>query len=94
MPAKLETTNHFDRQVSKLNTDKLNGLSRTLKTFRYFLLTGEKTHGLRFKKIGKDKYEFRINASLRIVCKLLKDTYYLAVVGDHNTIQRYLKSFK
>ncbi|MDI6793372.1 MAG: hypothetical protein QME81_10985 [bacterium] len=41
---------------------------------------------MRFKKIGKDKYEFRINDNLRVVCKLIKDTYYLVAVGDHDTI--------
>ena len=94
MAVKLETTNHFDRQVSKLDVDKLKMLGETLKTFRHFLLTGEKTYGLRFKKIGKDKYEFRINDNIRVACKLLKDTYYLAAVGDHNTIRQYLRSFK
>ena len=93
MPAKLETTNHFDRQVSKLDSNKLEMLGQTLKTFRHFLVTGEKTYGLRFKKIGKDKYEFRINNSLRVVCKLVKGTYYLAVVGDHNTVQQYSRNF-
>jgi len=94
MPAKSETTNHFDRQACKLDPAKLKMLGQTLKGFRHFLLTGEKTYGFRFKKIGKDKYEFRINDSLRVVCKLVKDTYYLAAVGDHNTIKQYLRNFK
>ena len=94
MPPKLETTNHFDRQAGKLDADKLRMLGQTLKAFRFFLLTGEKTYGLRFKKIDKDKYEFRINAGLRVACKLLKDTYYLAAVGDHDTIRRFLRDFK
>jgi len=93
MPLNLETTPHFDRQVRKLSQSQLKLLERTLKGFRYFLDTGEKGYGLRFKKIGKDKYEFRINDNLRIACKLIKDTYYLAACGDHNVIQQYLRNF-
>ena len=82
----------FDRDVKKFTRDEKEKLKRALSAFNRFLQTGEYSHGLRFKKIDHDKYEFRIDLSLRIVTKREGDVYYLIRAGDHDTVRRYLST--
>ncbi|ODS31837.1 MAG: hypothetical protein SCARUB_03049 [Candidatus Scalindua rubra] len=84
----------FERDIKKFRQEKKERLKNTLKDFNRFVATGEKPFGFRFKKINKNKYEFRIDIRLRVVTKLEGDTFYLVKAGDHNEIKRYLRKFR
>ncbi len=81
----------FERDVKKFQQEKKERLKNTLDTFNHFVSTGEKPFGFRFKKINRNKYEFRIDIRLRVVTKLEGDTFYLVRAGNHDEIKRYLR---
>lgn len=58
------------------------------------LKEGDLPKGLGFKKINHDKYEIRADIRLRIAMKLDKDTFFCHVIGDHNSINRYLSHYR
>ncbi len=84
----------FERDIKKFQHEKRERLKSTLDTFNRFVATGEKSFGFRFKKINKNKYEFRVDIRLRVVTRLEGDTFYLVKAGDHNEIKRYLRKFR
>lgn len=84
----------FERDIKKFRQGTRERLKNTLEAFNRFVETGEKTFGFRFKKINKNKYEFRLDIRLRVVTKLEGDTYYLVKAGNHNEIKRYLRKFR
>ena len=84
----------FERDIKKFQHEKKERLKNTLDTFNRFVTTGEKPFGFRFKKINKNKYEFRVDIRLRVVTRLEGDTFYLVKAGDHNEIKRYLRKFR
>ena len=84
----------FERSVKKLTSQEKKLLAGGLEKFNTFLVTRQATLGFRFKKINHDKYEFRIDARLRVVIKKLDDIYYLVIVGNHDKIKQYLRNFR
>ncbi len=81
----------FERSVKKLTRQDKKNLAESLEAFNYFLLTGELPVGLGFKKIGHDKYEFRVDIRLRVVVKAEGNDYYLVLAGNHNEVKRCLR---
>ena len=84
----------FERDIKKFKHEKKERLKNTLDNFNRFVATGKKPFGFRFKKINKNKYEFRVDIRLRVVTKLEGDTFYLVKAGDHNEIKKYLRKFR
>ena len=84
----------LERDIKKFQREKRERLKNTFDTFNRFVATGEKPFGFRFKKINKNKSEFRIDIHLRVVTKLEEDTFYLVKAGNHNEIKRYLRKFR
>jgi len=84
----------FERDIKKFTLQENEKLKRALSALNRFLSTGGHTYGFRFKQINHDKFEFRIDLSLRVVTKREGDTYYLVRAGDHNTVRRYLAAYK
>ena len=82
----------FERDVKKFTPQEKEKLKKALSAFNRFLKTQEGSTGFRFKKINHDKFEFRIDLSLRVVTKREGDVYYLVCAGDHDTVRRYLRS--
>jgi len=83
----------FIRSAKKLSSSDKNQLAESLEQFNNFILIGELPLGLGFKKIGQDKYEFRVGLRLRVVAKAVGDTYYLVFVGSHDEVKRYLRRY-
>jgi mRNA-degrading endonuclease RelE of RelBE toxin-antitoxin system len=81
----------FERSVKKLAPQDKKRLALSLEAFNSFLCSGECPHGLGFKKINHDKFEFRVDIKLRVIVKAQGDNYYLVLVGSHDEIKRYLK---
>jgi mRNA-degrading endonuclease RelE of RelBE toxin-antitoxin system len=84
----------FERSVKKLTKEDRIQLAKGLDLFNSFLMSGNASYGFRLKKIGQDKYEFRINIKLRVIVKIEENNYYLVLVGNHDEIRRYLKDFR
>lgn len=84
----------FERSAKKLTKDELKQLGGAMDIFNSFLLTGRFPYGFRFKKIDHDKYEFRIDIRLRVIIKEEFNIFYLVLVGDHDTVKRYLRNYK
>ncbi len=84
----------FERSLNKLSPSQRKQLTESLHAFNHFLATGELLPALGFKKIDRDKYEFRVDIRLRVVLKAEGDTFYLIFVGSHEDVKRYLKKFR
>ena len=84
----------FERSLKKLTSQEKNLLAKSLEIFNEFALSSKAPFGFRFKKINHDKYEFRVDIRLRVVVKRTDEAFYLILVGDHDTIRRYLKTFR
>ena len=88
---KVVALSSFERSVECLTHDEKRRLGRTLETFNSFLLGQTVSHGFGFKKIGQSKYEFRVDLKLRMIVIVHEDVYYLALVGSHDDVKRYLR---
>lgn len=84
----------FERSVDKLTSREKKQLAKSLDSFNNFIITGRASFSLRFKKIDYDKYEFRVNIKLRLIVKEEDDIFYLVLVGSHDEVKRYLRSFR
>lgn len=82
----------FERDVKKFTHHEKEKLKEALSAFNKFLQTGEHSYGFRFKKIDHDKFEFRIDLSMRVVTKREGHIYYLVCAGSHEAIRQYLRS--
>lgn len=84
----------FENSVKNLTPQEKRQLAKGLEAFNLFLLTGNAPFGFRYKKIGHNKYEFRINIRLRAIVKESDDVLYLVLVGSHEDVTRYLRNFR
>jgi len=84
----------FQRCVKKLTQHEKMRLANGLHKLNAFIATGETTAGFSFKKINHDKYEFRIDARLRVIIKKETDVYWLVLVGGHSKVSQYLHRFR
>lgn len=80
----------FERSLKHLTVRDKRSLGKGLEAFNSFVLSGHFPHGFRFKKLGPDQYEFRVDIRLRVLVKEEPGVYYLALVGNHNDVRRYL----
>lgn len=91
---RLAASRHFQKQLRKLPQQAQEDVARALKAFLR-VLNGETAQvGLGFKKINGDKYEIRVDIRNRIVMKLEGDTFICHLVGDHETVKRYLRHYR
>ena len=81
----------FERSVRKLIPFERKKIAQTLDEFNRFLVTGIPSCGFGFKKIGINKFEFRVDLKLRVVVKEEGDIYFLVLAGTHDQICRYLR---
>ena len=80
----------FERAARRLTAHEKKLLIKSLEAFNQFLTAGHAPYGFRLKKIGQEKYEFRVDIRLRVIVKTEADCYYLVLAGNHNDIRRYL----
>lgn len=68
------------------------------KEIRHYYLTQKAPYGLRIKKLyddGQDKiFEARVSDKIRIIWLESIDLVTFAVLGKHDEVKRYLKSFR
>ena len=81
----------FVKQLEKLRGKEARAVQEALVAFDYFVKTGEKAHGLGFKKLASDQFEIRVDIRKRIVMKKIGEDYYLALYGNHEEIEHFLR---
>jgi len=82
----------FERTLKKLSLREKREVVSSLEEFNVFLETGKASFGFRMKKIGDEKYEFRVNIKLRVIVTTEGNDFYLVLVGTHDDVKRYLKA--
>ena len=58
------------------------------------LTAGQLPAGLGFKKINGDKYAWRVDLRLRVVMKAEGDTLVCHLIGNHEDVKRYLRTYR
>lgn len=81
----------FIKQLQVLKGPEAKSAEKALTAFDHFARTGEKPEGLGFKKLSPDIFEIRVDIRKRILIKKIDADYYLALYGDHASIERFLK---
>ena len=81
----------FLKQLQKLKGREAHKAEEALVAFDHFVQSGEKTEGLGFKKLSHDKFEIHVDLRKQIVMKKMGDGYYLALYGDHDEVERFLR---
>lgn len=81
----------FVKQIRALRGQEAKACEKALVHFQNFVQMGTKPEGLGFKKLAPDKFEIRVDLKKRIAMKKVNDDYYLALYGNHNDIERFLK---
>lgn len=81
----------FAKQLRKLRDREAKAAEEALVAFDHFVRTGEKTIGLGLKKLASDKFEIRVDLKNRIVMKKIGEDYFIALYGDHASIERFLR---
>ncbi|MCK4817132.1 hypothetical protein KA005_15285 [bacterium] len=87
----LKRFNHSSAQEKELIIDADGQI-------RHYYTTQFASYGLRVKKLydnGKDKiFEARVSDKIRIVWVESKELISFAIVGSHDEVRRYIKTFR
>lgn len=90
----LAASRHFQKQLKKLSPRDRERALGALKNFLSDLKRRKIAAGYGFKKINGDKYELRVDLKIRIAMKLDGDTLVCHLIGDHESIKRYLRDYR
>jgi len=83
----------FDRSFRKLPAALQEKTTVASGKFFDFLASGQLSPGLGYKKLGGNKYEFRVDIRLRVVIRDDEDAVCFLIVGDHEDVRRLLRSY-
>ena len=87
-------SNQFQQQLRKLPPRDQEKTATALKSLLSALQLGHLPAGLGFKKINGDEYELRVDIRLRIVMKAEAVTLVCHLVGNHDDVKRYLRTYR
>ena len=90
---RLAVSDRFRTQLRKLPPHDQRKAGAALEGF-LAALTGQMPAGLGFKKINGDKYELRVDLRLRIVMKSDGETFVCHLIGNHEDVKRYLRTYR
>ena len=91
MPRAVVVTRRFDHAYRKLPLHEQEIVDAALQKFRAYLETGQAPASLGIKRLYRRTHEFRAGLALRIVYVVDADTVYLALLGRHDDVQRFLR---
>ena len=92
MSRAIEFKRSFDRLYGKLDTAGQEGVDEAVGVLLSALETGKMPHGLGLKRLKDDFWEVRVGLSLRIGFRMRKSSIEFGVVGDHETIKKFLRN--
>ena len=91
---RLAASTHFQKQLKKLSPHDQQKVSGALKGLLSALHAGALPAGYGFKKINGDKYELRVDLRTRIVMKADGDTLVCHLIGNHDEVRRFLRTYR
>lgn len=81
----------FDRSFAGLEPDLKVKVTKAVDALFRYLETSEKTSGLGLKKLRDPYWEIRVGLRTRIFFSLANGVLTFILVGDHASINRYLR---
>lgn len=84
----------FVKKFDSFLAGEQKAITETISEIKKYIETSRAPYGLRIKKLSSKLYEARINIHLRIVFFRDKDVVKFFCLGNHEDIQRCLKSFR
>ena len=93
MSRAIEFKRSFDRLYGKLDAPGKEGVDDAIETLLSALAVGKIPHGLGLKRLKDDLWEVRVGLHLRVGFRMNKSSIAFGVVGDHDTIKRFLRNF-
>lgn len=91
MPRKILAKAGFEHAYRRLSESDQRLVDEALRHFGDYLRTGQAPVGLGIKHLGSRTCEFRASLGLRVVYVTAGETIYLALLGSHDEVRRYLK---
>ena len=91
MPRTVVVARRFERAYRNLSFHEQRLVDGALQQFQAYLETGQAPVGLGLKRLHRRTHEFRAGLALRIVYVVEGDTVYLALLGRHDDVQRFLR---
>ena len=92
MSRPIEFKKSYDRLYAKLNAESKANAAAAIETLLSALETGKMPHGLGLKRLKDDLWELRVGLDLRVGFRMNKSSIEFGVVGDHDTIKRFLRN--
>ena len=91
MPRAIVITKRFGQAYRNLPPQQQDLVDTALRQFQEYLKTGQAPGGLGLRKLHRRTYEFRVGLSIRVVYVVEGETVYLALLGSHDDVRRFLK---
>ena len=82
----------FWRSFERLSLDEQKRIQDSIPSFLDHFQKGNLPQGLGMKKLRKSIWEIRVGLSLRILFEIRKGGFNFFFVGNHDQVQRFLKS--
>ena len=92
MSRTIEFKRSFDRLYAKLDIAGKESVDEAVKTLLSALESGKMPHGLGLKRLKDDLWEVRVGLHLRVGFRIHKSSIEFGVVGDHDTIKKFLRN--
>ena len=84
----------FVKQFDRYGQVEQQAILETVERITRYFETGEAPYGLRIKKLSSRIYEGRVNINLRIAVFREPEIVKFFCLGNHDDIQRCLRSFR
>ena len=92
MKRQVEFNRSFHRLYSKLGFQEKTEVEEAIDRLLSCIESGAVSHSLGLKRLCADVWEMRVNASVRISFQMSANVIKFLVVGNHETIRKFLKN--
>ena len=91
-PCAIEFTGRFAAATRALPEEKRHELETVLRTLAATFGQPHLHRGLGIRRLKRDYFECRVGRDVRVVFRLSGSTLEMSLIGNHDDVQRYLKS--
>lgn len=92
MPYAVVITRRFQQAYRRLTPPEQDLVDAALRQLQTYLQAGQAPVGLGLKRLHRRTYEVRAGLALRVVYVVEGNTVYVALLGRHDEVQRFLKN--
>lgn len=92
MPYAVVITRRFQQAYRRLTPPEQDLVDAALRQLQTYLQAGSAPVGLGLKRLHRRTYEVRAGLALRLVYVVEGNTVYVALLGRHDEVQRFLKN--